>query len=135
MTIPDPIADVRALLLADSAVTDEVGAEGVYHSELPVSLSASMPTKAVVLSQAGGPGRLKTMATRTIRLDTICYGATLYESQRLHDTVRETLETLARTSGCVKTIEMLSEGQNGRDPLKQWPVCFASYRVLTTISV
>ena len=75
------------------------------------------------------------MKTRTIRLDTICYGATLYESQQVHDAVREAIETLDRASGSVKSIEMLADGQNGRDPLKQWPVCFASYRVLTTISV
>ena len=90
-----------------------------------------MPRQAVVVAQAGGPGRPKTLKTRTIRLDTICYGATLYEAQRLHDTVREALETLARTSGSVKTVESVTEGQNGRDPVKQWPVCFASYRVLT----
>lgn len=134
MTIPDPIADIRTLLLADTGVSDLVSTR-VFHSELPEAESANMPRQAVVLAQAGGPGRLKTMRTRTIRLDTICYGATLYESQRLHDTVREALETLATTSGSVKTVEMVSEGQNGRDPLKQWPVCFASYRVLTTISV
>jgi hypothetical protein len=91
-----------------------------------------MPVQTVVVAQAGGSGRPKTLKTRTIRLDTICYGATLYEAQRLHDAVREALETLDRTSGCVKTVEAVSDGQNGRDPLKQWPVCFASYRVLTT---
>ena len=53
-------------------------------------------------------------------------------TQRLHHTVREAVETLARTSGSFKAIETVSDGQNGRDPLKQWPVCFASYRVLTT---
>lgn len=132
--IPDPIKDIRDVLLADAGVSGLVG-ERVFHSELPANDSATMPVQSVVLAQAGGPGRLKRMVTRTIRLDTICYGATLYESQRLHDTVREALETLARTAGSVKTIEMVSEGQNGRDPLKQWPVCFASYRVLTTIHV
>ena len=131
MTIPDPIADIREVLLADAAVEALVGTR-VFHSELPESESASMPRQAVVVAQAGGSGRPKTLKTRAIRLDTICYGATLYEAQRLHDTVREAVETLARTSGSVKAIETVSDGQNGRDPLKQWPVCFASYRVLTT---
>lgn len=134
MTIPDPIADIRALLAADAGVSGLVGTR-VFHSELPESESPNMPQQAVVIAQAGGPGRPKTLKTRTIRLDTICYGATLYESLQLHLAVREALETLAKTSGSVKSIETVSDGQNARDPLKQWPVCFASYRVLTTISV
>lgn len=131
---PDPIADIRALLLADTDVEALVG-ERVYHSELPATESQSMPVKTVVLAQVGGPGRAKTTNLRRIHLDTICYGETLYESQQLHDAVREVLEDLARTSNSIKTIEIVSEGQNGRDPLKQWPVCFATYTVLTTITV
>lgn len=138
--LPDPIADIRALLAADTDIQTLVGQTAasdyrVFHSELPDTESGSMPRQAVVLAQAGGPGRAKRTNLRRIRLDTICYGATLYESQRLHDVVREVLEGLARTSSSVKTIEMSSEGQNGRDPLKQWPVCFATYTVLATTSV
>lgn len=135
MTIPDPIADIRALILADPTVEGLVGAEGVYHSELPDSVSATMPKQAVVVAQAGGPGRHKTLKTRTIRLDTLCYGATLYESWTLHLAVREVVETLARRSNSVISVETISDGANARDPLKQWPLCFASYRVLTTTTV
>ena len=131
MTIPDPIADIRALLVADAGVEALVGTR-VFHSELPESESASMPRQAVVVAQAGGPGRHKTLKTRSIRLDTICYGETLHKALLLHHAVREALETLAKTSGSVKSIESVTDGLNGRDPLKQWPVCFASYRVLTT---
>lgn len=136
MTIPDPIADIRALLLADPTVDGLVSGR-VYHSELPASESAdpAFPRQTVVVAQAGGPGRPKTLKTRTIRLDTICYGATLYESYQLHQAVREVVETLARRSDSVISVETISDGQNARDPLKQWPVCFASYRALTTTTV
>lgn len=134
MTIPDPIADIRALLLADPTVDGLVSGR-VYHSELPDSESPNMPQQAVVVAQAGGPGRPKTLKTRNLRVDTICYGATLYESYQLHQAVREVLETLDRASGSVKSLETLTDGQNARDPLKQWPVCFASYRALTTTIV
>ena len=134
MTIPDPIADIRALLVADAGVSALVG-ERVYHSELPESESPNMPQQAVVVAQAGGPGRPKKLKTRTIRLDTICYGATLYESLQLHLVVREALETLSVPTGSVKSVETVSDGQNARDPLKQWPVCFASYRLLSTTTV
>lgn len=138
-SIPDPIADLRALLAADTGIQTLVGQTAggdvrVFHSELPDTESESMPSQAVVLSQAGGPGREKRTHLRRIRVDTFCYGETLYESQRLHDTVREVLEELARTTNSIKTIEITSDGQNGRDPLKQWPVCYATYSVLTTTS-
>jgi hypothetical protein len=131
---PDPIADIRALLLADDAVTALVD-ERVFHSELPANESASMPRKSVVIAGAGGPGRGKTTHLRRLRVDTICYGETLYESQKVHDAVRAVLENVERTSGSVKTIETNVEGQNARDPVKQWPVCFATYSVLATIAV
>lgn len=132
--IPDPISDIRDLLLADSGVAALAGAR-VYHSELPADQSQGMPVKTVVLAQVGGPGRAKRTNLRRIHLDTICYGETLYESQQLHDAVREALEELARPSSSIKTIETISEGQNARDPLKQWPVCFATYSVLMSIAV
>lgn len=131
---PDPLADIRALLLDDDAVSTLVD-DRIFHSELPANESASMPRKAVVVAGAGGSGRRKTMHLRRLRVDTICYGETLYESQKVHDAVRNVLENLERTSGSVKTIETNVEGQNARDPVKQWPVCFATYAVLTTITV
>ena len=132
--IPDPIEDIRALLLAASSVTALVD-DRVYHSELPPAQSASMPEQAVVLALAGGGGRPKLTKIRRLRLDTICYGATLYESQQLHAAVREVLEAFTRLSGSLLSVEMAADGQNGRDPLKQWPVCFATYTVLATVSV
>jgi hypothetical protein len=75
------------------------------------------------------------MKTRTVRIDTICYGATLYDSGELHRAVRGALETLSRTFGSVKSIEMASEAANARDSVKQWPTCYASYLALTTTRV
>lgn len=141
MTIPDPLADIREILLADAGVMALVedgsvpGGGRVFHSELPDSESPNMPRQSVIVSQAGGAGRAKTLKTRSIRLDTHCYGATLYESWQLHLVVREAVETLARRSNSVISVETVSDGQNARDPLKQWPVCLASYRVLTTTTV
>lgn len=133
MTLPDPIGDLRTLLLNDGGVTAIT--ELIYGDELPEDQASIMPTNAVVLTRAGGLGRLKQMLTRTIRVDTTCYGATLYDSGALHDAVREALENLTRPTGCVKSVEMASEAVNGRDTVKQWPICYASYTVLTTVTV
>jgi len=134
VTLPDPIADLRTLLLADSGVAAIAGTS-VYGGELPEPQAATAPAAAVVLRPSGGIGRLKTMKTRTIRIDTVCYGQTLKDSWTLHLAVREALETLARPTGCVKSVEMASEAANARDSVKQWPTCYASYSVLTTTTV
>ena len=134
MTLPDPIADLRAFLLADSGVAAIAGT-GVYGGELPEAQATTAPAPAVVIKPAGGIGRLKTMKTRAIRIDTVCYGLTLKDSWKLHLAVREALETLARPTGCVKSVEMASEAANARDSVKQWPTCYASYSVLTTTTV
>ena len=134
MTLPDPIADLRSLLLADSGVAAIAGTS-VYGGELPQAQATTAPDPTVVIKPAGGIGRLKTMKTRTIRIDTVCYGQTLKDSWTLHLAVREALETLGRPTGCVKSVEMASEAANARDSVKQWPTCYASYSVLTTTTV
>lgn len=134
MTLPDPIKDIRDLLLATSAVTT-IASQRVFGGELPEAEATSMPRAAVVVKPSGGMGRLKLMKTRMIRVDTICYAATLHDSWALHLAVREALETLARPKGSVKSIEMASEAVNARDSVKQWPTCYASYSALTTTTV
>lgn len=134
MTLPDPIADIRTHLLADSAVAALVGTR-VFGGELPQALATDTPPASVVVKPSGGVGRLKRMKTRMIRVDTICYAATLHDSWALHLAVREALETMSRPTGSVKTIEMASEAANARDSAKQWPTCYASYSALTTTTV
>jgi hypothetical protein len=131
MTIPDPLADIRAFLLTVSTVTDLVG-DRVFVAEIPEGKAAGMPTGTVVISPVGGLGRPKRLKIRHLRIDTICHGATLHESKSVHDAVREALETLTTPTGSVKTVEIASEAQNARDPDKQWPTCYASYLALTT---
>jgi hypothetical protein len=129
VTIPDPLAAIIALLLDDDAVT--ALADGrVFGGELPEEHNAAMPQPAVVVSPAGGPGRPGTIKYRRNRIDTICYGATLLQSWQLHLAVREALETMGR-DGAVFTASISSDGANARDPVKQWPTCYASYSVLS----
>lgn len=127
MTIPDPVALARVLLLADAAVAALVG-ENVYGGELPDSLNAAMPAKAVVITPAGGPGRRGTLAYRRNRIDTVCYGATLEDAWSVHLAVREALETMT-ASGALRSIETSSDGTLARDPRTEWPSCYASYLV------
>jgi uncharacterized protein DUF3168 len=134
MSIPDPIGDIVTLLLADDAVTALVD-ERVFGAELPAEEAKEMPRAAVVVSPAGGPGRPGTVKYRRLRVDTTCFGVDLLESWQVHAAVREALETLAHRDGSLFSILMASEAANARDQAKQWPTCYASYRVLTATAL
>lgn len=134
MTIPDPIGDLAALLAADTGVTALAGTR-VFSGGIPQAKQAGMPQATVVIKPAGGPGRPKLMLIRRITLDTICYAASLHEAWQLHLAVRESLETLGRPTGSVKTVEMASEAALAIDSSTQWPTCYASYRVLSTTQI
>lgn len=134
MTIPDPIGDIVQLLKADTAVTAIAGSR-VFAGGIPQSQQSGMAEATVVVKPAGGPGRPKFMLIRRGRIDTVCYGATLHESWQLHLAVREALETLDRPSRSVIEAEILSDGSNAVDPVEQWPTCYASYSVLSPVTV
>ncbi len=130
MTIPDPIAEIVALLLNDLDVTDLVG-DLVFGGGLTSEARKDMPQPAVIVSAAGGPGRRGYIRTRRTRVDTSCYGTTLKQSWDVHLAVREVLENLRRPSATLFWAETISDGANAIDPHEQWPVCFASYMVMS----
>lgn len=132
MTIPDPIADIVALLQVDAGVTDLVG-DRIHGGALSEATRAAMPQAAVVVAPAGGTGRPGYMLIRRGRVDTICYGATLLESWKVHLAVREVLENLRR-DGALMSAQISSDGANALDPVEMWPCCYASYTVLSAIS-
>lgn len=130
MSVPDPIELVVTLLRADTDVAALVAAR-VYGGALPEDLA--MPQAAVVVRPAGGPGRRGAQGWRLNRVDTVCYGATLRESWQTHLAVREALETLTPADG-LKEAHVTSDGTNALDPVTQWPTCYASFLVLSTVT-
>lgn len=128
MTIPDPISEIIGLLKGDTAVDALV--DGRVGREITESENAAMPRAAVVVTPVGGPGRHGRLRIRYTRVDTTCFGATLKESWTLHLAVREVLESMGR-DGALKDAEITSDGTNARDPVTQWPTCYASYRVMS----
>lgn len=129
--IPDPIAELTDMLLDDTDVAALVGTH-VHGGELPPSLNRTTAPTAVVLSPAGGPGRMKSLKIRWTRVDTICYAPTLADAWAIHIAVREALETMARTETLL-SVETSSDGALARDATTQWPTCYASYGVLSAI--
>jgi len=131
MTTPDPVSEIVALLKADAGVA-ALAAARVYSGGLPTN-GLSMPQAAVVVSPAGGPGRRAFLPYRNTRVDTTCYGATLHGSWQLHLAVREVLENMGR-SGSLFSAIVSSDGANAIDPVELWPVCYASYVVMSAVA-
>lgn len=127
--IPDPIAEIVALLKDDPDVSAIAGAR-VFGGGLSTSARGQMPQAAVVVTPAGGPGRRGYNRYRVTRVDTTCYGATLKQSAQLHNVVREVLELLRR-NGSLFWAKPASDGANALDPVTQWPTCYASYLVMS----
>jgi len=129
MTIPDPIAEIVALLQADLDVS-EIAAGNVFGGGLPQTVREQMPVAAVVVTAAGGPGRRGYLRYRRTRIDTTCYGETLKQSWDLHAAVREVLETLDR-DGSLFWAQTITDGVNAIDRVEQWPTCYAGYMVMS----
>lgn len=129
MSPPDPISLILDLLKADAGVAALTSL--VYGGGVPAGVQ--MPQAAVVVKPAGGPGRKGFEGWRRGRIDTVCYGATLLASWELHLAVREALENMLR-SGALFSVEVSSDGANALDPTELWPVCYASYVVLSAVA-
>jgi hypothetical protein len=130
VSIPDPLGELRTLLLADATVSGLVVTR-VYGGEIPEKSLDGMPMATVVLREAGGPGRRGFNLYRNTRVDTLCYAATILDASLLHRAVREVLETMNRPTGTIFSAEMTSDISTARDPVTQWPVGIASYLVMT----
>lgn len=134
MTIPDPITDIVNLLGEDAdviaLVDDRIFGGGLKKS---VTQDPAWPQPAVVVTPAGGRGRRGYELVRTNRVDTICYGATLLQSWQVYLAVREVLENLDR-DGSLFWCEISSDGANALDPVELWPVCYASFTVMSAVT-
>lgn len=134
MTVANPLTGVRAILLADAAVSDLVSTR-VYSGEVLPADIASMPRACVVLNPSGGsssPGTLGNYGAS--RIDTLCYGGSLGEAWSVYLAVYAALKHAApQTAGGVQvmSVRVLSKGALGTDPETQWPVALASFSALT----
>lgn len=130
----DPITPLRTLLLADSAVAARVGTR-VYGGELEDDATA-MPRANVVLKPAGGPGFPGDGNDfGKIRIDVVCYAATLHEAWLLYLDVEAVLNGISRRKSdgvLLHSASVSSKGTTARDPEKQWPTTYSSWLVLAS---
>lgn len=134
MSAADPVAACQTLLLADTATFALVSTR-VYGGEIPADAVAEMPQASVLLNPAGGPrnpgGGFQQFGA--MRLDTLCYGATPNQAWQVYLAVYQALKQ-ARSQDVdgmlLHSIDVLSKGALGTDPISQWPVCLASFVVL-----
>ncbi|MED5546200.1 MAG: DUF3168 domain-containing protein [Pseudomonadota bacterium] len=132
--MPDVVAAIVALLLADADVAGQVGARG-FGGELPADETASMPRKAFVVRASGGAsltgGSFAEVDAQ--RLDVFTFGATPAEAGALSDLISLKLRRVERTVSAQTLIHWVKSAggySSGREPVTEWPRTFRSFQVL-----
>ena len=134
MTLPDPLAAVRKILLADAELAALVGTE-IFVGELPDIYSKSSPPKgAVVIAAAPGTSNQFGCAKLgTNSVDLRSYGTNSTNAHDVGRAVLQVLKFLDRTKtaeGTVLSTSPTNDGLYTRDPNTDWPVWIQSYSIL-----
>lgn len=129
----DPLAAIKALLLADAAVAALAG-HRVYGIELPASEAAHMPRKAVVVRPAGGISPVGGFVDLTGgRIEIIAWGETAYEAALLAGAVFGALKPVRREVAANVLVHWIEDAGGPtaiRDPDTGWPAAVQPYQVL-----
>lgn len=132
--IPDVLADLRSILIADAEVNALVAGR-VFVGEIPGAQAASMPRKCLVIKDAGGPENNGFLTLHSQRFDAFCYGETPYEANKVRRAVYSSLKSLSRRAQGASLIHsvMVSGGALfQRDPDTDWPIRVQSFLALAS---
>lgn len=129
-------ADIIGAIMArlnDDAVVSGLVAGRVFGGELPDTETALMPRAAIVLRPSGGASLAAGSYVEhdTQRFDSLAYGATPSEANKLARRVRRVLTKTRRqvVSGClIHWIEVAGGFSAGRDKDAAWPIAFQSFQ-------
>lgn len=134
--ITDARAAIIAILTADVVVAAQVGTR-VFGDELPQAETDNMPRKCVVVAPAGGtpPGFAQgTLPLEAQTIDTLCYGATLYEAEEVRRAVYAAMvgiERVVKSSVMVHCAAVSGAVMEGRDGDAYWPYKLNGWTVIT----
>lgn len=140
--IPDVIAALVAFLKDDPGI-NIVTAGRISGGELPPSVTNLMPTKTIVVKDAGGLESIGQAYQEygDKRYDIICYGTTPKTAKDVYRNVYPAMKNLRREVH-LQTLLHWAKQAGGpmplRDPDTDWPSTFSSWQVLAaevTVSV
>jgi hypothetical protein len=135
MAMPNPLVAVITLMKADAAIIAQV-ATRVFGEELPRSEVGSMPRKAITLHSNGGRYDQDDLIVSPYRINTHCYGATVYEALQVDLVVYEFFKNLKRRGIATGGGVLLANAETGpftlRDPDTTWPYVLTTYRCLVS---
>ena len=138
MPIPDPLAAVRAYLLADALVNSLTGGR-VYGAELPASDAGSMPQRSAVIQYSGGtaigPGARSYVRVGLYRIDVKAYGATPFEAAEVHfachDRLKNQLKRSVELGDTLLHNAVVAGGPiNLRNGDLDWPLVLGVYEIM-----
>lgn len=135
MAIPNPLAAIVTMLLADADVTAECGTN-VFGGELPRDETGSMPQKAIVVQASGGPAQNDYMRIMPQRVDIKAYGTTPTTAWGPYLAARDALR---RLNGVVHSEVLMLSAKVESQPVQlrepdglEWPFVLGSFTVLVS---
>jgi len=135
----DVMAALRQLALADADISALVGTR-VYVNRIPKeeikTADTFHPPKMLVLKMAGGNGKADLLATDTSTIDTLCYGESDFEADKVRRAVWERFVGLTRetfSSVCIHHINPTGGAVSLVDPEIVWPAISQSYTLMADV--
>lgn len=108
----DVMPALRALVLAESEITDLVGTK-VFVNRIPKgeieAADTFHPPKMLVLRMAGGSGQSDTLPTEDPSITVLCYGESDYEANRVRLAVHKRFKYLSRETWSDVLIHHINE--------------------------
>lgn len=138
VTIPDPLAAVRAYLLGDPLINSLTSGR-VYGAELPASVAGSMPQASAVIQYSGGtaigPGARSYVKVGLYRIDVKAYGGTPHQAAQVHFVCHDRLKNqLKRSVELGDTLLHNAVVAGGpidlRDGDLDWPLVLGVYEIM-----
>ena len=139
MSMPNPIAALVAMLLADTGDLDALVGERVYGYELDIDETDNQARAAVVIQPApGGASPQGCMRLGVTNVDIFCYGADPLNADTVRLAVLEILKFTLRVVFAETLIHSMTPRTTPmymRDKNTNWPLVMQSYSIMASETV
>ena len=133
MPAANAVTATMQILAASTRIANEIGAVTVRGGELKRTDVAAMPTRVIVVADAGAPPEPNDYLPVSVkRVDVRCYGRTAMEASVLSTVVNLELKAWKRSlqgEHLVYSFNRSSGPIATRDPDGDWPVSIVSFEV------
>lgn len=134
----EPLAPIRAMLLADAGIS--AASDGrIFVGEIPKNEAKHMPRPALLIKASGGTSLTAGSDVNhdTQRIDLFAYAATPRDAAHLQQLASRRLRLLKRevfAGALLHWAQQAGGFSNARDPDTDWPRCWRSYQIFFALN-